>query len=122
MKIGWLLSVWVGIAVLGCTRPIPALDGFDASRWKSDIKGCQGLRIPMIDAIRTQRDKLKGLSEVDLATLLGNPDRNDLAPRNEKFYYYYLQPSPQCAGGHDDALQLIVRFNATGVSREVAIE
>ncbi len=76
----------------------------------------------MTDTLRAQREKLKGLSEVDLVKLLGNPDRNDLAARNEKFYFYYLEPSPQCVGGHDDALQLIIRFNATGVSREVAIE
>lgn len=81
-----------------------------------------GKRVPFEENIRSQRDKLKGLSEMDLVKLLGRPDRNDLSERNEKYYYFFIDPAPGCESGDSTATRLIIRFNATGVSKEVAIE
>jgi hypothetical protein len=120
MKQSWLLSLI--IFCCSCSRALPELTGIDVKVWKDDYKGCLGHREPFVDAIRDQRDKLKGLSERDLVKLLGKPDRNDLSERHQKSYYYFISPGPGCEGVDSMSLSLIVRFNATGVSREVAIE
>ena len=70
-----------------------------------------------------EKEKLLGLTEQQIITLLSRPDQNELYKRNQKFYYYYLEPSQQCVAataGH--AMQLVIRFNAMGVAKEVSIE
>lgn len=121
MKRSLLLSLFVFI-LIGCSKPLPELTGIDLSEWKDDPHGCKRLRERYLEAIKTQRDKLKGLSELDLVRLLGNPDQKDLRERQERFYYYYIFPGTKCSDGSMTATQLIIRFNATGVSREVAVE
>ncbi|MEI9921856.1 MAG: hypothetical protein WDO14_24155 [Bacteroidota bacterium] len=120
MKRSLLLSVIV--LCFSCSRPLPDLDRFDQKAWKDDPKGCMGSRESQLASLREQREKLKGLSERDVVTLLGLPDANDLSEHNGKFYYYFITPGPGCVGIDSLGLALIVRFNATGVSREVAIE
>jgi len=105
---------------LSCSKPVPELDGVDTQVWKDDYKGCKGTRTQFLKPLEDQRDKLKGLSERDLVKLLGKPDRNDLSERHEKFYSYFIEPSMECKG--DSATVILeIRFNATGVSREVTI-
>jgi len=119
MRQSLLLSA-VLLLVVSCSRPAPQLDQFDPKVWKDDFKGCKGNRVEYLEAVRTQRDKLKGLSERDLVGLLGKPDRNDLSEHHEKFYRYFIEPAPECKG--DSATVVLeVRFNATGVSKEVTI-
>ena len=121
MKRSLLLSTLVFLC-LSCSKPLPELKGYDQSIWKDDYKGCKMSRGIFLESLRAQRDQLKGLSEKDIVTLLGRPDRNDLSKRHEKFYYYFIAPGPGCEGVDSVGLSLIVRFNATGVSREIAIE
>jgi hypothetical protein len=105
---------------LSCSRPIPELNGVDLSVWKNDLKGCKGDRIQFLKPLIEQKDKLKGLSEMDLVKLLGRPDKNDLSEHHEKFYSYSIKPSPDCK--IDSATTVLeVRFNATGVSKAVSI-
>lgn len=121
MKRSLLLSLFIFILV-GCSKPLPELTGVDLREWKDDPNGCKGVRQGYVEAFKDQREKLKGLSELDLVRLLGTPDRKDLRERQERFYYYYMFPSSKCSDGSATAAQLIIRFNATGVSREVAVE
>lgn len=103
-----------------CSKPIPELNDIDLSVWKNDLKGCKGDRVQFFKPLNEQKDKLKGLSEIDLVKLLGKPDRNDLSERNEKYYSYFIEPAVEC--GKDSATMILeIRFNATGVSKEVAI-
>ena len=118
MKRSLLLSVLV--TCFSCSKPLPQLDQFDQQVWKEDLKGCKGTRVDYLKAIEGQRDKLKGLSEGDVVSLLGKPDRSDLSEHHQKFYRYYIEPSPECKGD-SSTIFLEVRFNATGVSREVSI-
>lgn len=121
MKRSLLLSISL-IFCFACSRPAPTLEGIDLDAWKNDFKGCLKSRLPFVDTLRFQREKLKGLSERDLISVLGRPDRNDLSQRHEKYYYYFISPGPGCAEADSVELALIVRFNATGVSKEVVIE
>lgn len=113
MKRSWRLSALL-VLCLACSKPLPQLDGIDLDAWKDDYEGCQNKRIGYTDALKDQKDKLKGLSERDLVSLLGRPNRNDLSEHHEKFYSYFIGCSKDSA-----SLILEVRFNATGVSKEV---
>lgn len=110
------------VILVSCNSAVPTLEGVDLQAWKNDRQGCLGKRAPFEESLRGQRDKLKGLSEMDVVKLLGRPDRNDLSERNEKYYYFFIDPAPGCEAGDSAATRLIIRFNATGISREVAIE
>ncbi len=102
------LSLCLALAFLlsTCSLPLPALEGIDLVKWKSDKNGCGGDRASMIEALRKQRNKLEGLTESQIVELLGRPDQNELYKRNQKFYYFFLQPSPACGPNPGKALRL----------------
>jgi len=116
----WLLLSVVCI-VFSCGKPLPDLSPIDLAQWKEDKNGCKNIRTSYLAQLTEQKDELKGLSEGDIIKLLGRPDRNELYKRNQKFYYYDLEPGKSC----DSTLtnqQLILRFNAMGRAKEVSIE
>ncbi len=116
----WLLLSVVCL-VFSCGKPLPDLNPIDLAQWKEDKGGCQNIRTSYLAQLTEQKDELKGLSEGDIIKLLGRPDRNELYKRNQKFYYYDLEPGKSC----DSTLtnqQLILRFNAMGRAKEVSIE
>src|SRR6478752_7319798 len=84
--------------LVACGRPSPTLESVDLKKWYEDRNGCSGERLKMTDALQRQKDKLLGLSEQQIINLLSRPDQNELYKRNQKFYYYFLQPSLHCAG------------------------
>jgi len=104
-----------------CERPLPTLEGIDLSQWKNDKNGCHGRRSAMIKPLEEQKKKLQGLTEMQIIALLGRPDQNELYSRNQKFYYYSLEPGKAC-GQANEAKRLSVRFNATGRAKETEIE
>lgn len=117
-------SVWLSLLIilLGCGKSLPALDNVNLADWKADRNGCLGKRAPMEEAFRKQKSSLLALNETQVVTLLGRPDRNELYKRNQKFYYYFITPSPDCRlpGGRE--VKLAIRFNAMGLVKEVTIE
>jgi hypothetical protein len=107
---------------VGCSKPLPELKGIDVSGWKNDVNGCNNQRASMRTAIDREKEKLLGLDEVQIVTLLGSPDQEELYSRNQKFYYYFIEPGPQCATSKDStAAKLMIRFNAVGLAKEVSI-
>lgn len=76
----------------------------------------------MVTAIEAQKEKLLALDEMAIVKLLGKPDRNELYKRNQKFYYYYLQPGEDCSSFAGSAKRLAVRFNAMGLAKEIIVE
>lgn len=121
MKRSWLPSILL-LCCVACSKPLPELENFDREVWRADRNGCNESRGAFHNSLMTQRDKLKGLSERDVVKVLGAPDRNDLSEHHEKFYYYFITPGPGCDSVQAIGLSLVVRFNATGVSKEVVIE
>jgi hypothetical protein len=75
----------------------------------------------MIAAITAEMQKLKSLSEMDIAELLGRPDESQLLDRNQKLYIYYLEPGPWCDKPNGNARRLILRINAMGFAKETQI-
>lgn len=94
----------------------------DMEAWKNDRQGCGGIRTQALESLKGQRAKLISLSEMDLVRLLGKPDQTELYKRNQKFYYYFLEPSAECPGGNASAQRLTVRFNAVGLAKEIIFE
>ncbi|MBP9925591.1 MAG: hypothetical protein KBF45_06335 [Cyclobacteriaceae bacterium] len=111
----------VALVAFSCGKPLPDLSPIDLPQWKEDRGGCKSIRASFLSDLISQKEELKGLSEDAIIELLGRPDRNELYKRNQKFYYYDLEPGKPCdSTAHNQ--QLILRFNAMGMAKEVAIE
>jgi len=119
MKKWWLVSL---VVLVACGKPLPDLAPIDLSQWKEDKGGCKSIRAGFLSELVSQKDELKGLSEKDIIELLGRPDRNELYKRNQKFYYYDVEPGSLCNDSMTKNQQLILRFNAMGMAKEVTIE
>ncbi|MBL7852495.1 MAG: hypothetical protein JNN04_16440 [Cyclobacteriaceae bacterium] len=115
------LNVAILLLCLGCGKSLPALEGVDVERWRADKNACLGRRAQMQDALLKEKDKLKGLSEMDIVSLLGRPDKNELYKRNQKFYIYYVGPGPDCDSAEELPALLVIRFNAMGYAQLVSV-
>ncbi len=121
LKYSWLSLVV--LSLLSCGKSLPELKGIDKEAWVDDTGACKNVRAGMIEDIRAQKDQFLALDQMQLVKLLGRPDENELYKRNQKFYTYYLEPGPNCDSVKgDDALKLIIRFNAMGLAKEVEVE
>ena len=111
------------LLVISCSKPPPTLQNFDTEKWKADKNGCSGERKLLLAALDAQRNDLLGFEELQLVELLGRPDQNELSKRNQKFYFYFIDPAPVCdEKGGKKPKKLTIRFNAMGLAKEVLIE
>ena len=119
-----LLSIALTFLILSSCGPShPHIEGLDVTTWKNDKKGCAGERSKMKDTLVSQKDKLLALSELDIVDLLGKPDERELYKRNQKFYYYFIEPSNGCnLASNGKSLRLVIRFNAMGLAKEIVTE
>ena len=121
-------SAWHSIAIMlfvlgACGRSLPHIEGVDEAQWKDDKNGCAGRRATMADALLSQKEKLLALDELDIVDILGKPDKQELYKRNQKFYYYFIMPAPDCnVSSNDNPLRLVIRFNAMGLAKEIGTE
>lgn len=106
-----------------CSKPLPSLEGLDLQRWKEDKNACANFRFSMRKTIDKEKNKLLALDQMQIVELLGRPDQNELYKRNQKFFYYFIKPSPLCHLATDSiCAKLVIHFNAVGLAKEVAIE
>jgi len=117
-----LSALFILFVLFSCGKSLPEIENLDLDSWKKDKNACGAYRSDNIEVIRSQKEKLLALKESQIIQLLGRPDRNELYKRNQKFFQYYLEPASICENAKIDALQLVVRFNAMGLAKEVAIE
>ncbi|MBX2894176.1 MAG: outer membrane protein assembly factor BamE [Cyclobacteriaceae bacterium] len=115
----WL---FLSVVLIACGKPMPDLSPLDLAQWKEDKNGCQRFREQHISYLINQLEELKGLSEKDIIKLLGRPDRNELYKRNQKFYYYDIDRGKVCSDSLLENQQLVLRFNAMGLAKEVTVE
>jgi hypothetical protein len=123
MNIFRWLSLFFFLFFISCDKPLPHIQGVDRERWEADKNGCDRIRLSMRDAIDQEKEKLLSLDQLQIVELLGRPDQNELSERNQKFFHYFIEPSVLCRGDsiHNPA-RLVIRFNAMGLAKEVAIE
>lgn len=108
---------------LSCSNPLPTLEGIDTDQWAKDKNACGDARHSMRAAIEREKEKLLSLDQIEVVKLLGTPDQHELSSRNEKFFYYFLEPAPACnTTTGTRAVRLVIRFNAVGLAKEVFIE
>jgi hypothetical protein len=121
--IRWPSLIALILILFSCGNSLPTLDGVDIHEWKNDKNGCSGKRIPMLASIQAQTEKLLSLREQEIISILGKPDENELYTRNQKFYYYNIGPSLSCSSSISvKPKKLVIRFNAVGLAKEVAVE
>jgi len=118
-----LLSVLLlSLIFFSCGKSLPEIEKLDLEAWRKDKNACENYRSKNIESIRTQKEKFLALNESQIIELLGRPDRNELYKRNQKFFHYYLEAAKDCSNAKENASRLIIRFNAMGLAKEVAIE
>lgn len=117
----WLSIILVFFCV-SCDKPLPTLEGMDLEQWRQDKNACGKVRTGMRDAVDSQKEKLLALDQMQVVELLGRPDQNELSSRSQKFFYYFLEPGPACGTADSAAARLVIRFNAVGLAKEVAVE
>lgn len=118
----YLNVLLLAVLLLGCGKALPVLEGIDMEKWKADQDACQGYRQSVATSLKSEINKLKGLSEMDIIRLLGKPDQNELYKRNQKFYSFFISPGPHCQSSDSAAHKLILRFNAMGYAQLVSVE
>lgn len=99
------------------------LTDFDNEAWIADAEGCKNVRLGLIENLIGVKDELKGLNQNEIVALIGKPDRHELYKRSQKFFYYSISPSEKCEQYEDEKspIYLSIRFNATGLAKEVLI-
>lgn len=107
--------------LIGCNYAID-LPNIDEEAWGSDDRGCNNYRMSNIKALEQDKDMLKGLNQDEIIKTLGRPDENELYKRNQKFFIYNLTPH-DCKNevNVSPRVYLSIRFNATGLAKEVVI-
>lgn len=118
------ISVVIILISASCRPGTPEFSAIDMVQWKGDRQGCDGARMASKESFVSQKDKLLALSESEVVSTLGTPDEQELSKRNQKFYYYYLEPHGDCtkADPLNKPLRVAIRFNAMGLAKEVRIE
>ena len=106
-----------------CTKQ-PDLNGFDVEAFKNDRGSCAGTREKQIDWLKTHKMTWKGVSSNDLEDILGKPDIQQLADRNQEYYIYYLEKGPHCEKIErpSTARTMAFRFSAMGLTTEITFQ
>lgn len=111
-----LNSIFLCLAACGTNK----IENFDTEKWKKDPKGCKSERLPLVEILESQKDKLMGLSQSQVVNLLGKPDAQELLKRNAKTFTYYLQAGSQCGEGQQEGIALKIHFGALNYVSEVS--
>lgn len=117
-----ILVLSILLLIMGCGKPAPTFSNMDINLWKEDKFGCKGNRLQMRNPFLEQKEKLKGLSESEIIRTLGRPDANELYKRNQKFYHYFISGAKECASDGLKTEEVVIRFNAMGLAKEIVIE
>lgn len=105
----------------------PAPDTFgklDLKKWRGDRGGCNGVRASLLPAFRAEIQNLKGNSANTIGELLGRPDVNQIADRNQKYYIYFLEKGTHCdqPGQKSNSPSVAIRMSAIGLATEVTFQ
>lgn len=125
----WNLPMWafagiLSISLLGCAPPPDQFGKLDLKKWRGDRGGCNGTRARLEPDFRAEVQNLKGKMANTLGELLGRPDVNQIADRNQKYYIYFLEKGPHCnqAGSKSNSRSVAIRMSAMGVATEITFQ
>lgn len=111
------------LTIGACQRGID-IQNFDEQAFKDDLNGCSGIRENMQQQLFENTSQLKGLSQSQIRATLGTPDRQELAERNQKYFIYFIEPSPQCneSTTNQEPLTMYIRFSAVDRATEISFK
>jgi outer membrane protein assembly factor BamE (lipoprotein component of BamABCDE complex) len=101
-----------------CNKSVD-LKNFNEIAWQEDKGACQNKRSEMREDLEKAKDQLKGLNQDEIVNVLGRPDENELYKRSQKFFIYYITPKNCEDQEFEQYIYLSIRFNATGLAKEV---
>jgi len=118
-----LLSLCIIFLLASCTHK-PDLNGLDVALFKMDRGGCNGDRVQQISWLKTHKMTWKGVSSNDMEDILGKPDIQQLADRNQEYYIYFLERGEHCAKitNPSQAKTMAFRFSAIGLATEITFQ
>lgn len=117
------ISLGILLVLNSCTKK-PDLTGFDLALFKSDPGACQNQRIKTLDWLKNHKFNFQGTSSNDLIEILGKPDIQQLADRNQEYYIYFLEPGIHCQEKTKKSMaySLAFRFSAIGLVTEITFQ
>jgi hypothetical protein len=104
-----------------CTHQ-PDLTGFDAAAFKQDRGACGDKRGQQVAWLKAHKMNFQGVSSNNMDEILGKPDLQQLADRNQEYYIYFLEPGPQCQQKPSQAKSIAFRFSAMGIATEITFQ
>ena len=110
--------------LFGCSSAPNQFGKLDLKKWRSDRGGCTGVRATLVPDFKSEVQSLKGKSVNVIGELLGRPDINQIADRNQKFYIYFLEKGPQCdqPGAKSTSRSVAIRMSAIGLATEITFQ
>ncbi len=119
----FLLLFLSSLLFFSCTKK-PTLEGFDLALFKSDRGACKGERLKQMDWLKANKMTWKGVSSNDVEDILGKPDIQQLADRNQEYYIYFLERGDHCAKitNPSQAKTMAFRFSAIGLATEITFQ
>lgn len=119
-----ILIMAVATSLSGCGSPPDQFGRLNLKKWREDRGGCNGVRATLIPDFKAEIQNLKGKSANALGELLGRPDINQIADRNQKFYVYFLEKGPHCLpnAGKLTSRTVAIRMSAIGLATEITFQ
>ncbi len=122
-KSGLVLSLLV-LLLVGCYSTPDTFGKLNVAKWRSDRGGCNGVRATLVKDLDASRQEFKGVHVNDLGGILGRPDVNMIADRNQKFYIYFLEKGIHCDDPKQQsrARSVAFRVGAIGLVTEITYQ
>lgn len=118
------LYCFIALLAISCGPPPDRFGQLDLKAWRDDRGGCNGKRANLVPAFKAVQQDLKGKSANEIGELLGRPDVNQIADRNQKFYIYFLAQGDHCGkpGTKSNAPSVAIRMSAIGLATEITYQ
>jgi hypothetical protein len=112
------------VGLVSCSPPPDQFGRLNLRKWRGDRGGCNGVRASILPDFRAEIQNLKGKRVDVIGELLGRPDINEIADRNQKFYIYFLEKGPQCdkPGAKSTSRSVAIRMSAIGLATEITFQ
>lgn len=112
------------LIVMACSSAPDTVGKLNVKKWRGDRGGCNGVRKTLVADFKAVSQDLKGKHINDITDMLGRPDVNQIADRNQKYYVYYLEKGPQCdqPGAKSASQSVALRFSAIGLLTEITFQ
>ena len=116
----YFLFVFITLLITACAAP-DRIGNLDLVKWRNDRGGCKNTRKPLEATFKEIEPQLMGTHIDKVTEILGRPDIQQLAARDQKYYVYFFENGVHCQDitKKSSARKVLLRFNAVGLLAEV---